>query len=112
MEAMDGLVISSAERDVDRATRRTVVAEKELANLDGVFALPSDPQTEGSDDGVIEAPTSSEIADAEMDVIDQKPELVAHRVESIRLPASTSDSRLELSGAGGAGRRARSGSRA
>jgi hypothetical protein len=47
-----------------------------------------------------------------MDVIDQKPELVAHRVESIRLPASTSDSRLELSGAGGAGRRARSGSRA
>jgi hypothetical protein len=97
MEAMDGLVISSAERDVDRATRRTVVAEEELANLDGVFALPSDPQTEGSDDGVIEAPTSSEIADAEMDVIDQKPELVAHRVESIRLPASTSESGLELS---------------
>lgn len=112
MEAMDGLSIGSAERDVDRATRRTVVAEEELANLDGVFTLPRDSQAEGSDDRVIEAATSREIAYAEMDVIDQKPVLVAHRAESIRLPASTSDSGVELSEEAVEGCRGRSGSRA
>ena len=96
VEPVNRIPVARTESDVDPATRRAVVAEEQLQDLERVLVLPGDRMAEGPDRGCVEASASREITYTQMDVVEEKSGLVAHVLSE---------------GAGGA-RLARSGSRA